>query len=152
MSAAAPGIVNRYFVSAALYYGLLSIVSHIPGPLLSRLAFDIWDKAIHFAIYSVLGILIYLGIRKAFGRLDPLPAVFLSGLAALGLGALDETHQLFVAGRMASVGDGVADFLGGLVGALLTEATCRWRPRGQKQTTPPRLDEAPPREESRIPK
>ncbi len=70
------------------------------------------DKAIHGALYLVLGLALGWAWRKGSAAI-PAGVVILMGL---GYGVLDEWHQSFVPGRDASVGDAVADAIGVIVG------------------------------------
>jgi VanZ family protein len=105
-------------VASAIYYGCLSLVSHIPGRALAPLSANIWDKAAHFAVFLVLGALLFWGFERLTNYRRRLHVVVLTAAVVLVLGVLDEAHQLFVAGRFATIGDAVADFLGGTTGAL----------------------------------
>ena len=111
-------MTNRYSLLALLYYGLISLASHIPGKTLSHIGFNFWDKGVHFVVYFILGCLLYLSFFEAARRRPAVALVFAVGIV-LFLGTLDELHQLFVSGRDASLGDAVADTLGGTVGGLL---------------------------------
>ena len=112
-------IANRYTLLAVLYYGALCVLSHIPGQTLAMLGFDIWDKAAHFSVYLVLGVLICLSVVKSGKRRTGIPALLFSALLILSLGIADEIHQLFVTNRFGSVGDVIADTLGGSAGIFI---------------------------------
>lgn len=66
-----------------------------------------FDKAAHFVYYAMMALLLVhgVGLRLALLPLLLVPLV----------GALDEWHQLSIAGRDASVWDWVADVLGAVV-------------------------------------
>ena len=66
-----------------------------------------FDKAAHFVYYAAMALLLVHGVGL---RLVLLPLL----LVPL-VGALDEWHQLSIAGRDASVWDWVADILGAVV-------------------------------------
>ncbi|TAK65317.1 VanZ family protein [Methylobacter sp.] len=71
------------------------------------------DKVAHFAVYSILGLMILaiLNIIDIYKKIPVLPlAVFLVVIA----GVFDEFHQAFVPGRNANGWDLLADFCGGL--------------------------------------
>jgi VanZ family protein len=106
-------------VAAVVYLAAVFVVSHIPGKLLD-LGFDIWDKAIHFVEYVPLGFLLCgWVVRRAWAPRRRVWLVLVVTVAVLVLGALDEVHQLFVENRSATLGDAVADGLGGLVGGAV---------------------------------
>ena len=71
-----------------------------------------WDKVVHAAVFAVLA--------AAFGYASGLRgwrmvAVAIGG--ALGVGMLDEWHQMFLPGRSAGLDDLAADAVGAAVGA-----------------------------------
>lgn len=76
------------------------------------------DKLAHFAAFGVLGLLVcalsfHLKPRKSIPLLSlPLMVVGLSGM-------LEESYQLCVPGRMASLPDFIADLLGAICAILL---------------------------------
>jgi len=89
---------------------LLSRLTTIPAPLEPFTL--LWDKAIHFSLYTVMGLGLAWARRRSRVRFSHLAMV---GLGSL-YGALDEVHQYFVPGRMAEVGDWIANTLGVVVG------------------------------------
>lgn len=121
-------IFNGYFVAAVAYYGVLCVLSHIPGDVLAEIGFDIWDKAVHVMAYSVLGFLFGLWLSSAGPGLKPTLNLMITSALVLILGSIDETHQLFVVGRYASLGDVVADMLGGIAGGGVAVALRRLEP------------------------
>jgi hypothetical protein len=77
------------------------------------------DKVYHFLEYAVLGILagrVISAHSLEFRVLSPVGAVI---LFCLIYGAGDEFHQWFVPGRSATVGDVLADTVGGWAGGRL---------------------------------
>jgi len=74
------------------------------------------DKLIHFFEYGLMGFFTARGLMLTF-NLPRMRGLLMGGLAATMLGVLDEFHQYYVPGRNASVGDAVADALGGFAGA-----------------------------------
>ncbi len=72
------------------------------------------DKAGHFLVYALLGI---LAIRAALaGRGAPMRTIAMT-LAAVGaFAAVDEWHQGFIPGRFPDVADWIADVAGATVG------------------------------------
>jgi hypothetical protein len=77
------------------------------------------DKAYHFLEYVVLGILAGRVIRAYSFDFQGLSAVTAVTLFCLIYGAGDEFHQWFVPGRWATVGDVLADTVGGWAGGKL---------------------------------
>ncbi|MDP6348817.1 MAG: VanZ family protein [Chloroflexota bacterium] len=69
-------------------------------------------KGAHLAVFAVLAVLAYRAARADFSG----PAALLTaGLIAIGYGALDEFHQLLVAGRNAVLLDVFIDAAGALL-------------------------------------
>jgi VanZ family protein len=92
----------------------LSAMSH-PLPQLTA---HVWDKALHAVEYGGLGTLLAL----ALGVWDEPQRLWRVGLAILlgcAYGVSDETHQFFVPGRDAEVGDALADGVGTTLGVCL---------------------------------
>jgi VanZ family protein len=108
-----------YLAAAIGYLAAVFALSHVPGSLL-RLDWKIWDKAIHCAEYVPVGFLIggWLAHRSWAPRTRIL-LVVTAALAVAALGLFDELHQHFVPGRDATLGDVLADALGGLIGAVV---------------------------------
>jgi VanZ family protein len=108
-----------YLVLVICYLAAVFAVSHIPGRHL-RLPFDLWDKAIHFAEYVPVGFLLLGWLsRRRWVPGSRLAVVGLATAVVAAFGALDELHQYFVPERSATLGDALADLLGGLAGAAL---------------------------------
>jgi len=78
------------------------------------------DKIAHFAVYSVLGVMILaiLTIIDTYKKIPVLPlAIFLVVIA----GVFDEFHQALVPERNANAWDLLADFCGGLFATLAVQ-------------------------------
>jgi VanZ family protein len=118
-------------VSLAYYLGVITVLSHLPGPVIADLEFDVWDKAAHFLVYFPIGIGLWLFVRGEPRLSRPSATIALALLCGALLGALDELHQSFVPGRFCSFSDVVADILGVTFGALsarqLGILVSRWR-------------------------
>ena len=93
----------RYQLPACVWAALIFFVSSLSLPPSLPRGLLSWDKAAHFGEFAVFGLLL---IRAFRGRLVPALVV------GVGWGALDEIHQLFVAGRSSSVYDAMADAVG----------------------------------------
>jgi VanZ family protein len=77
-------------------------------------------KGAHVAVFAVLAVLAYRAARADF---SVLAALLVAGLIAIGYGALDEFHQLFVAGRNAALLDVFIDAAGALLALNLLSRT-----------------------------
>jgi len=78
----------------------------------------VWDKALHFSAYAVLGAMFYRAFRGE--RCSIATAIVLAIVATSLYGASDEWHQSFVALRHSDYHDWIADTLGAVVGASLS--------------------------------
>lgn len=136
----------RFLVAAVVYAALIFTVSQVPGRELARLGLDLWDKAIHAAVYLPFGAMIMVWLLARRGSRDPgaqwRDLAVTAGLV-LGYGALDEVHQAFVPGRQPSCADAAVDVIGGTVGALA--ALVIWRRSAGRGPKP--LGELEPGEE-----
>ena len=89
--------------------GGIFLASSFTSDELAKTGIELWDKAVHFGIYFVLGALLLVP------TLRPLLALLLASL----FGASDEFHQQFTEGRVMSAGDLGADVLGAAAGVLV---------------------------------
>ena len=108
---------------AVAYMAAIFVVSGIPnlGPLPANTS----DKVAHFAAYSLLGGLLARAVAGAVWSAYGLQTVWKAWAFATLYSVTDELHQAFVPGRTPSVGDGIADSTGALLGALLTLVIAR---------------------------
>lgn len=104
------------------YMGLIFYLSS--KPIMLPMMLRNTDKVIHAFVYFILAILLYLsffnsGLRKH---------ILLISLAfAVTYGVSDEIHQYYVPGRIASIGDVIADSIGALLGSFLAARMSRRR-------------------------
>ena len=70
-----------------------------------------WDKAVHCVTFGTMLIFAYL----AFPKVKP---VYLL-IAIVGIGALDEIHQIYLPGRSPGLDDLAADFIGAFTAVVL---------------------------------
>ena len=118
MTEAKRSTASKFIVASALYYAALCVLSHMPQKNLAIWTPTVWDKGAHFVVFLVLGTLLALGLVRLMGSHKRTAVLLITSSVILALGSLDEFHQSFVPGREMSVGDAVADFTGGTVGAL----------------------------------
>lgn len=119
MARSSRDFTTLYIVLAVLYYGVLTVASHIPGSTLALVAPAIWDKALHFCAYLILGAFISLGFPPGANNERRGTIFAIATLIVLVLGGIDEYHQSFIPGRQMSAADGLADVAGGAFGAFL---------------------------------
>ena len=100
----------------------IAAASHVPGDATPALPFEGADKAVHVAVYFVLGVL-GVGAVARLRRDWPRPLVGSAALVVGALyGALDEYHQSFVAGRHMSMEDWLTDLLGLALAVIVARA------------------------------
>ncbi len=124
---------------AALWAAVLFLLSEWESPGL-RLDSGA-DKLVHGGLYLVFGLTLAWGKWRTRARARS--AVLILVGAAYGL--LDEWHQTLVPGRDASLGDGVADALGVLLGFMLFMGLAPRCTRGGAAPDEPTIT-TPPRE------
>jgi VanZ family protein len=79
---------------------------------LPDIGIDWFDKIVHFIVFGILAVLTLRGLKHADNPLIQNHFVWISILACIVFGGIDEIHQLFVPGRFGSVSDWIADILG----------------------------------------
>ncbi len=102
-----------YFLPALLFYFLVFFVSS--ESLSFSIPVHLTDKVPHILEFMAMGWLLALG----FFHVVPAPArlsAVLTFLSGTTLGALDEFHQKFVAGRVSDPKDAAADAVGVALG------------------------------------
>ena len=118
---------------------LILVATTVPTTdLTERLSLPGLDKLVHGALYFVLGWLVAAALSAA-GRRSV--GGFVAGLVGLAFfAALDEVHQLWVPGRVTSVGDWTADLVGATLGLAVgmlvwrvVEAGAQAGPSGQEE-------------------
>lgn len=100
---------------------------------------QVWDKALHAAVYAVFGFLVCFGLDHGLRwRADLLSLVAMTTLLAFTAGCFDEFVQWHRVSRTAEWGDVAADTFGGFVGGLAwVAARTGWvRVRGGLQPPP----------------
>ena len=92
------------------------------------------DKVMHFILFGGFGFVIAWGGRRSL-RWD-WHTTMLVGLGAAALtGLADELYQMLIPGRQSTVGDWVADVMGGGAGAMAARAMLlRLRNRPEKES------------------
>lgn len=103
---------------------LIFIASSIPQDAFPASRLFSQDKLIHAAVFGVLALLVFRGLRMRKPAAPVFSAVWLTMVISTLYGALDEIHQLYVPGRSCDVFDLLADALGAalvVAGAFLWE-------------------------------
>jgi len=102
-------IARMLYILFLVWMVFLTIGSFLPST-----SFPTWvdlggdrDKVAHFVAYFITSLLFYLTFRSRFKKTDIYAILF-----AAGYGVLMELAQLFVPGRVCSLGDLMANFSG----------------------------------------
>lgn len=108
----------RRWLPPLLWAAIILVISSVPVPAVA--APPGADKGVHALLYLVLGVL--SGRSLLAGRDTPVwqLLVLLGVLAAFG--AVDEAHQMLLAGRTADMRDWIADIVGSIAGVALALA------------------------------
>ena len=102
---------HRTFKVLALFWmALIFFLSSIPD-LPAPSVFRAQDKIAHVLVFGVLGFLFSHSFKPRDGEPRFTRVLLITLMVAL-YGGFDESHQMFVPGREASLGDLVADTLG----------------------------------------
>jgi len=110
-------LVFYYYLPVGLYMLLIYILSSFSVnvndiPVVSN------DKFMHILEYSILGFLFIRAYLNTVGLEFRIRGVFTSIVFAFLMGCFDEYHQLFVPNRVVSLGDILADTIGGFMGSF----------------------------------
>jgi VanZ family protein len=100
-----------------LWLGAILTATSLPGSLLPKTQIPFADKAVHFSMYGVLGLLLARAMHNP-PRTTRLRVVLGAFLLVAAIGALDEWHQRYMLDRSTEFADWMADSSGGLIGAL----------------------------------
>ena len=100
-----------------LWAVLIFILSSIPYLRPPDLLFTIKDVFVHAVEYGIFGYFLQRSGRELFG--NRYWVCLLAIIVGIVYGALDEYHQSFVDGRMATWADFIADSIGILLGSVL---------------------------------
>jgi VanZ family protein len=120
----------RAWTPAFLWAAFVFIMSAMPGNRLPPLSVPNMDKVVHTAVYGVLGMLCWRGVRLT-QALDPVRTVIMATAIAALYGITDELHQTFTPNRMADWKDAVADAGGSFLGALACAIASKRRGQAQ---------------------
>ena len=99
-----------------LYASVIFWFSHIPNLQITQ-NISYFDKIFHCCEYAVLGFLLARAFCLNKPDLLEIVVFFIVIFISVLYGFSDEYHQSFIQGRTSSLGDVIADGLGGLLGA-----------------------------------
>lgn len=111
----------RRWLPPVLWAGVILTGTSMPGSVIPSQASGV-DKALHFSIYLLFGILLTRELAENSTRWR---AAALAIVIAAVFAAADEWHQQFIPGRSTEVADWYADFIGATIGALTGAALRR---------------------------
>ena len=102
---------------ARLCLAILIIALFVGGsqPIAVDLFAPPWDKIVHSLVYGGMLILARIAFPKTY--------LFMLFLLVVGIGVLDEVHQLYVAGRHPGLDDLLADTIGAFVAYVILKVT-----------------------------
>ena len=113
-------IINHYRTNRVLALAWIMVIfwlsskSDLPAPSV----FPAQDKLAHIIAFAVLGILFGRSFKPGEKSLS-FKRILLITMMVTVYGGLDETHQMFVPNRCASIGDLIADTVGGFLGGVV---------------------------------
>jgi len=122
-------ITVALWILVVLYSAFIFWLSSSSDPMPDAGPIPYNDKAYHIFLYMFYGFLIYLAMHFTWEKVPR------SHLIAFALGAVvlfaitDEMHQMFVSSRDPSIGDILADALGGFIGIVIAWL---WRARNDR--------------------
>ncbi len=106
-----------YYVPVAIYIFLIYLFSSMSININGVFVFSS-DKMMHILEYSLLGFLFMRAYLNTAGRSFKIRGVFTTMFFTFLLGCSDEYHQLYVPDRVVSLGDILADTIGGFIGSI----------------------------------
>lgn len=109
----------KFHIGILLYAILIFVQSSIPGDSLPDMVLTISDKVIHFGMYFVFFVLVFISIYHFKNIHSNKFVFFYSFMITILFGAFDEIHQYFVPNRSCDIFDFIADAIGALAGILI---------------------------------
>jgi len=113
-----------WFAPAVFWAAGIFYLSTRTGSQLPKFYFPMLDKIVHFVLFGVLALFVFMALRLGLG-VKPGLAAMAAFVFASFYGGTDEIHQLFTPGRSCDINDWIAD----TAGACMIFATRHVRPR-----------------------
>ena len=107
----------RFWFPVVAYSAIIFYVSGLPN--LQAPSIFPSDKAYHFLEYLFFGALVARALKASWPDLPQITWAAATFMASFLYGLSDETHQIFVEGRVFDLDDLAFDVLGGLTGWIL---------------------------------
>jgi VanZ family protein len=111
-------IMVLVIASVIFYFSAIPASGYQPG-------LGILTKLYHLGIFFLLSIFLIITLVK--GKMKNRQFIFLAVTLSICYAILDETHQIFVSGRISSVVDVIIDSIGIFSGAILYSIRMRIR-------------------------
>ena len=109
----------KYSLPSWLYAIMIFIFSSVPHLSLPPIAGHWTDKLVHFIEYAIFGWLLARSFRHSASVDFQKNFLVFAVITGTLYGLLDECHQLFVPGRLFTLSDLSADFIGSFLGAFI---------------------------------
>ncbi|MFQ6113914.1 MAG: VanZ family protein [bacterium] len=106
---------HKYYLPAILWALVIFFFSSLPSSAVKSLSPQLDDLVLHFIEFSIFGFLLTRAIIQNPHRISWKLCIVVA-LIGIVYAASDETHQLFVQGRFATVSDFLADSIGVIFG------------------------------------
>lgn len=100
----------------------ITIVSHLPSPPAPDMGFELQDKVLHIAAYTLFGTALGLAVRGWHPEYSRGRTILVVIIGTALFGIYDEVHQSFIPFRNSSVADWIADCIGACLSLLLLPA------------------------------
>lgn len=104
---------------------VITILSHIPSPVMGDWGFELQDKVLHIIGYFGFGLTFSLALHAWKPELPKRRFLWTVLIATALFGCYDEVHQSFVPNRQAGIDDWVADCIGGALSLVGRQMTAR---------------------------
>lgn len=111
----APPVTRARWIAPALWAILIETLTSWPNPP-SVSIFSGGDKVVHMGLYAMFAFLV---VRAAQPGIPGRRTMAIVLVAMCAWAALDEWHQIFVAGRSADLTDWAADASGAVIGLVV---------------------------------
>jgi len=109
------------YSAPAIFYGILVVIATgTPGEYVPSMGFEGMDKIIHFGMHFIFAMLVHRALLyHANGTIVKTHTLLLTVILVSIFGVIIEWYQMYIPGRNANLGDGIANILGVVVYAFL---------------------------------
>ncbi len=107
----------RYYLPALIWLILIFTLPYTIRHNSINLGIKNLDKVVHFVEFVIFGLLFMRALYYGFTNKDKSKTILITVGVSLFIAAFDEFYQIYIPGRMASMFDFTADFLG-IISAL----------------------------------